>query len=276
MVAKEESDLKVDAVEEKYHFRGIGEQLIPPFVQLQVLGALGGQDAHYASRITDGITPPLVGNDRLLPCSSSMHVYLGDCWLKIPSKGIKAKLMVTTSNHVLVNMAFLAMISKSKKMSWLRNDLKKTKTHLVVRVTERLEYWYRLRVMQMLCPRSADAEELTTKQEYQEIIIHLPPFRWVPRCSRVEEATTIGYTRISCLRKLNGTRGHITSATWQQDSDVAATFTSQATGKSGQHVVDIFAINVNDVQHGALVEMTKAHMKTLTESKTQATTTFTS
>ena len=168
-------------MEEKYHFRGIGEQLIPPFVQLHVLGALGGQDVHYALRISDGITPPMVGNDRLLPCSSSMHVYLGDCWLEIPSKGIKAKLMVTTSNHVLVNM-FLAMISKSKEMSWLRNDLKKTKTHLVVRVTERLEHWHRLRVMQMLCPRSADAEELTTKQEHQEIIIHLLPFRWVPRC----------------------------------------------------------------------------------------------
>ena len=135
-------------MEKKYHFRGIGEQFIPSFFQLQVLGALGGQDAHYASRISDCITPQLVGNDRLLPCSSSMHVYLGDCWLEIPSKGIKAKLMVTTSNHVLVNM-FLAMTSKSKEMSWLRNDLKKTKTHPVVRVTERLEHWHRLRVMQI-------------------------------------------------------------------------------------------------------------------------------
>ena len=43
---------------------------------------------------------------------SSIHLYLGDCWLKIP-RGIKEKLM-TTSSHVLVHMAE-AVISKSKE-----------------------------------------------------------------------------------------------------------------------------------------------------------------
>ena len=55
--------------------------------------------------ITDCSTPPLVGNDHLVPWSSSIHLYPGDCWVEIPSRGIKAKLMVATSNHVLVNIA---------------------------------------------------------------------------------------------------------------------------------------------------------------------------
>ena len=57
--------------------------------------------------ITDGNTPPLVGNEHLLPWCSSIHLYLGDCWLEMGSRGSKAQLMVTTSNHVLVNMADL-------------------------------------------------------------------------------------------------------------------------------------------------------------------------
>ena len=39
-------DRKVEAVEEKYHFRGIGEQVITSFIKLQVAGALGGQNVH--------------------------------------------------------------------------------------------------------------------------------------------------------------------------------------------------------------------------------------
>ena len=42
------------------------------------------------------------------------------------------------------------------------NDLMRTTTHLVVRVTGLLEHRHRLRV-KMLWPRSADAEELATK-----------------------------------------------------------------------------------------------------------------
>ena len=36
---------------------------------------------------------------------SSIHVSPGDCGQEIPSRGTNAKFMVTTSNHVLVNMA---------------------------------------------------------------------------------------------------------------------------------------------------------------------------
>ena len=92
------------AVEEKYHSRGIGEQVLASSIRLQVFGALGGQDVHHAPSITDGSTAPQVGNDHLFPWDSSVHLYLDGYWL-VPSGGIKAQLMVTTSNHVLVNMA---------------------------------------------------------------------------------------------------------------------------------------------------------------------------
>ena len=39
----------------------------------------------------------------MLPWCSSIHLYPGDCLLVIPSREVKAKLMVATSNHV--NMA---------------------------------------------------------------------------------------------------------------------------------------------------------------------------
>ena len=60
-------DRKVEPHEENYNFRGIGGQVITSFTKLQVPGALGGQDVHYAPSITDGSTPTLVGNDHLLP-----------------------------------------------------------------------------------------------------------------------------------------------------------------------------------------------------------------
>ena len=58
----------------------------------------------------------------------------------------------------------LVMISKSKEMSWLRNDLTRTTTHPMVRLTERLAHRHRLSVMQMLCARSANAKQVTTDQ----------------------------------------------------------------------------------------------------------------
>ena len=139
-------DRNVEAVEEQYHFRGIGEKVITSFIKLQVPGALGGQDVHYAPSIADGSTPPLVGNDHLLPWRSSIHLYPGDPWLEIPSRGIKTKLMVTTSNHVLVNIADFGddlEIDGDVLASKLSHE--KTMTHLVVGVTERLENRHRLR-----------------------------------------------------------------------------------------------------------------------------------
>ena len=47
----------------------------------------------------------LVGNDHMIPWGCSIHLYPDECRLEIPSRGIDAKLHVTTSNHILVNLA---------------------------------------------------------------------------------------------------------------------------------------------------------------------------
>ena len=140
------------------------------------------------------------------------------------------------------------MISKSKEVWWLRNGLMNTKTHAVVRVTERLEHRHRLRALQSVYPRTEDAEELTTSQDRQQTVICLSP------------------TLQSELRKLQHVatrRAGISTAEWDKvceeankavsllqfgsrTSDVAATFTSFATGKGGQHVVEISAVDVDD------------------------------
>ena len=75
--------------------------------------------------------------------------------------------MVSTSNHVLVNMSDfgddleIEGFVVAAKRSHCDDD-----THSVVRVTERQEHQHHLRVMQMLCATSADAEELTTNQDH--------------------------------------------------------------------------------------------------------------
>ena len=76
-------DRNAEAVERKHHLLATGEQVITPCMKLQEVGTIGGQDVRYAPTITDGTTPPLVGHDRLLPRSSSIQQYLGDCWLEI-------------------------------------------------------------------------------------------------------------------------------------------------------------------------------------------------
>ena len=38
-------------------------------------------------------------------CAYLIHLYPDECRLEIPSRGIDAKLHVTTSNHILVNIA---------------------------------------------------------------------------------------------------------------------------------------------------------------------------
>ena len=126
-------DRKAEAVKEKYHFRGDGEQEIASFIKLQGPGTLGGQDVQYAPSINDSGMSQLVGNGHFLPWGSSIHLYPGDCWLEIPS---------------VLAWLTLEMIFTSKVRCWLRND-PVTTTHPVVRVTERLEHQHHLRVMQM-------------------------------------------------------------------------------------------------------------------------------
>ena len=62
----------------------------------------------FAPSIIPGDIPPLVGNDHLIPWVCSIHLYPDECRLETPSRGIDAKLLVTTSNHILVNFADFA------------------------------------------------------------------------------------------------------------------------------------------------------------------------
>ena len=55
--------------------------------------------------MTPGDILPLVGNDHLIPWGCSIHLYPDECRLEIPSRGIDAKLHVTSSNHIIVNSA---------------------------------------------------------------------------------------------------------------------------------------------------------------------------
>ena len=59
----------------------------------------------FAPSVTPGDIPPLVGNDLLIPWGCSIHMYPDECRLEIASRGIDAKLLVTISNHILVNLA---------------------------------------------------------------------------------------------------------------------------------------------------------------------------
>ena len=99
-VRKVGDERKAEVVEEIYHVHGIGEQVITSFIKLQVLGALGGQDVCYAPSITD--VTPLVGNSQVL----LWEVHQSICILVIADwrsrREESVTLMVTTSNHVLV------------------------------------------------------------------------------------------------------------------------------------------------------------------------------
>ena len=97
-----------EAIDESYHFRGIGNQIVSSFMKLRVPGSIYGEEISFAPSITPGDIPPLVGNDHLIPRQCSIHLYPDECRLESPSRGIDAKLLVTTSNHILVNLADFA------------------------------------------------------------------------------------------------------------------------------------------------------------------------
>ena len=94
-----------EAIDESYHFRGIGNQIVSSFMKLRVPGSINGKEVSFSPSVTPGDIPPLVGNDHLIPLGCSIHLYPDECRLEIPSRGIDAKLLVTTSNHILVNLA---------------------------------------------------------------------------------------------------------------------------------------------------------------------------
>ena len=94
-----------EAIDESHHFRGIGNQIVTSFVKLRVLVSIDGKEVSFAPSVTQNDISPLAGNDHLIPWGCSIHLYPDECRLEIPSRGIDAKLHVTTSNHHLVNLA---------------------------------------------------------------------------------------------------------------------------------------------------------------------------
>ena len=80
-------------------------QIVSSFMKLRVPGSIDGKEVSFAPSVTPGDIPLLVGNDHLIPWGCSIHLYPDECRLEIPSRGIDAKLLVTSSNHILVNLA---------------------------------------------------------------------------------------------------------------------------------------------------------------------------
>ena len=102
-----------EAIDESYHFRGIGNQIVSSFMELRVLGSIDGKEVSFSPSVTPGDIPPLVGNDHLIP-----HLYPDECHLEITSRGIDAKLHVTTSNHNLVNLADFEHMDEPDDDAW--------------------------------------------------------------------------------------------------------------------------------------------------------------
>ena len=103
--AREGKRVGAEAIDESFHFRGIGNQIVSSFMKLRVLGSIDGKEVSFSPSVTPGDILPLVGNGHLIPWGCSIHLYPDECRLEIPSRGIDTKLLVTTSNHILVNPA---------------------------------------------------------------------------------------------------------------------------------------------------------------------------
>ena len=99
-----------ETIHESYHFRKIGNQIVSSFMKLRVPGSIDGKEESFAPSVTPSDIPPLVGNGLLIPWVM-FHPFVCiqmSVVSKIPSRGIDAKLLVTTSNHILVNLADFA------------------------------------------------------------------------------------------------------------------------------------------------------------------------
>ena len=54
-----------EAIDESYHFRDIGNQIVTSFTKLRVPGSIDGKEVSFSPSVTPGDIPPLVGNDHL-------------------------------------------------------------------------------------------------------------------------------------------------------------------------------------------------------------------
>ena len=57
-----------EAIDESYHFRGIGNQIVSSCMKLHVPGSIDGKEVSISPSVTPGDIPPSVGNDHLIPC----------------------------------------------------------------------------------------------------------------------------------------------------------------------------------------------------------------
>ena len=108
-----------EAIDESYHFRGIGNQIVSSFMKLRVPGSIAGKEVSFA--------PSVTGNDHLIPWCCSIHLYPDECRLEIPSRGIDAKLHLTTSNHIRVNLADFEGLDSLTMMCGPRNEVETVK-----------------------------------------------------------------------------------------------------------------------------------------------------
>ena len=96
-------------------------------MKFRVTGSIDGKDVSFAPSVSPGDIPPLVGNDHLIPWGCSIHLYPDECRLEIPSRGIDAKLLVTTSNHILVHLADFEGVDEPDYVCGPRNDAETVK-----------------------------------------------------------------------------------------------------------------------------------------------------
>ena len=60
-----------EAIDESYHFRGIGNQIVSSLMKLRVLGSIDGKEVSFAPSVIQTDIPPLVGNDHMIPWGCS-------------------------------------------------------------------------------------------------------------------------------------------------------------------------------------------------------------
>ena len=87
-------------------------------MKLRVPGSVYGKEVNFAPSVTPVDIPPLVGNDHLISWGCSIHLYPDECHLEIPSRGIVAKLLVSTSSHIRVNLADFAFMEEPDYDVW--------------------------------------------------------------------------------------------------------------------------------------------------------------
>ena len=106
-----------EAIDESCHFRGIGNHIVCSFMKFPVPGSIDGKEVSFAPSIRS----PFLHWWRmiiLIPWRCSIHLCPDDCRLEIPSGGIDAKLLVTSSNHILVFLADFAGMEERDYDVW--------------------------------------------------------------------------------------------------------------------------------------------------------------